>query len=130
MLGRCAFAFFFLNLAVETYPVIFIFIMIISLTEGIRYPYYALKQLDLDRTAIGLFFGFFRYTLFLVLYPIGASFEVVTAFQAISTIERDRIMIIEMPNKMNFAFNIIYFIYSMVPIYLTLFPKNYIYMLR
>lgn len=132
MSGRLFYAFISLELTTDYIPVSFIPLLMFFTIEIIRYPYYLLKQLDADKTPLGLFFGWLRYTAFIPIYPTGASTELLTALQAIPTIAstKPKMYSIEMPNTFNYGFDMEYFIYLLIPVYLFGFPGQYKYMLN
>ena len=59
---------------------IFSTILMFALVESVRYPYYFLKDQGWETTLLGRFYGYLRYSLFIFVYPIGASGEVVIAW--------------------------------------------------
>ena len=55
-----------------------------SITEIVRFMFYTLKQLNWDmswRNPIGNIVGHLRYNLFIVLYPLGVSGELVCFYK-------------------------------------------------
>lgn len=70
----------------------------------------------------------FRYTFFIVLYPLGASGEVITMLAALPEIAQRKHFTYEMPNSLNFAFNFYYVVIFLCLIYLPGFPQLYGYM--
>lgn len=48
---------------------------------------------------------FFRYTLFIVLYPMGVSGELLTIYAALPYVRRSGLYSISLPNKYNFSFD-------------------------
>ena len=125
--------------------------LMFSIIEAVRYPYYLLKNFNLDKTLIGRFYGYLRYTIFIIVYPIGAFGEVVIGFGCleiirqselqstsysangqvlISNADQGKLYSILLPNKWNFAFDFEYFILSMPVLYLFFFPMNYMHMFR
>ena len=98
-----------------------------AIVESYRYGFYFLKQINLDRTPIGKFFGFLRYNLFLICYPIGAGSEVMALYFAGKMIKKtdSDLYTVKMPNKFNFMWDTVYFMYFMIPIYGVIFPKIY-----
>lgn len=84
-----------------------------------------------DKSIFGRFFGWLRYTAFIPIYPTGASTELLTAIQAIPAVRAvsPKLYSLEMPNCYNFAFDMEYFIYLLVPVYLFGFPGLFKYML-
>ena len=130
--GRCFFGFFTLPLALNNSPLVFICILMFCIVESFRYAFYFLKSHAKDETLIGKFFGLIRYNTFLVVYPIGAGAECLTVYQVAWRIRKEMPdqFSIRMPNKFNFAFDTIYFMYLMIVLYGAVFPKIYSYLLR
>jgi hypothetical protein len=102
------------------------------IVESFRYAFYFLKQHNLDETLLGKIFGLIRYNSFLVCYPTGAASECLMVYKVAKKIQKempDRFSI-RMPNKFNFAFDMVYFMYLMIVLYGAIFPKIYGYLLR
>ncbi len=70
----------------------------------------------------------FSYTFFIVLYPLGASGEVITMLSALAEIGRKKHFTVEMPNAVNFGFSFYYFVIALCLIYIPGFPQLYGYM--
>ena len=71
------------------------------LTEIVRYPYYAFNLVNLN---VGIL-TWLRYTLFIILYPIGASAEMWCYIDALPFLTTSKALSIEMPNAYNFTFS-------------------------
>ena len=95
-----------------------------SITEMIRYSYYAANLLDLK---IGLL-TWLRYTLFIVLYPLGAGSELLCIYKAFPDMALFKPYNIELPNIYNFTFKFQYLVVLIVLCYLTGLPQLYYYM--
>ncbi|KAI3438939.1 hypothetical protein D9Q98_001353 [Chlorella vulgaris] len=93
-------------------------------SEVIRYSFFAFKELGMQPYVL----LWLRYTAFLVLYPLGVSSELASVALALPTIRATRPWSIEMPNKMNFAFDYYYACWMVVLLYLPGFPQLYFYM--
>merc|ERR1719499_164556 len=72
-----------------------------SITECIRYPFYALQIMGSGVYAI----TWLRYTLFIVLYPMGVLGEMWTVYSAQPSILHSQTLSLSMPNKYNMAFS-------------------------
>ncbi|CAD7701272.1 unnamed protein product, partial [Ostreobium quekettii] len=72
-----------------------------SVSEVIRYGYFAFKELGVEFYLA----KWLRYTGFIVLYPVGVSSELAMVFLALPTIKASRMWSIDMPNTYNFAFD-------------------------
>ena len=117
----------------EHYPVVpssiqFASMVIVwNMSEVIRYSYYATNLMG---TPIDVL-TWLRYTLFIVLYPIGAGSELLcmaTALPAIKLNQDDRS--ITMPNSWNVTFNFYYLVIILMAFYIPGFPQMYCHMLR
>lgn len=72
-----------------------------SVTEVVRYAFYASKELGSAPYII----TWLRYTTFIVLYPIGVSSELAMVWLALPTIRSQNIFSYPMPNAVNMAFD-------------------------
>jgi very-long-chain (3R)-3-hydroxyacyl-CoA dehydratase len=82
-----------------------------SFAEIIRYSYYAVALVDKDR--IPSVMTWVRYSGFLILYPMGITGEIASLYNALDFVKRNGTYTVQMPNKLNFAFdyyNAIWFI--------------------
>uniref|UniRef100_A0A182XXC5 Very-long-chain (3R)-3-hydroxyacyl-CoA dehydratase n=1 Tax=Anopheles stephensi TaxID=30069 RepID=A0A182XXC5_ANOST len=95
-----------------------------SVTEIIRYAYYALNLID----AVPGLLIFLRYTTFIVLYPTGVTGELLCFFWAQSHVAKTKQWSIEMPNTYNFTFSYLYFLWAVMLLYIPLFPQLYMHM--
>lgn len=102
------------------------------IVESFRYGFYFLKMRNLDETFIGKLFGIIRYNSFLVCYPLGAGSECLIVYLTARMLSKTNpdFYSIRMPNRLNFAFDMVYFMYALIPIYGTVFPQIYTYLLR
>lgn len=91
-----------------TLPVLFCF----AAGECSRYSYNLCTIVGLAKTRIGRLVGHFRWNLFLVLYPIGALGDGLAGVFTIPVLKAQDQMAysMSMPNKVNFAFNLSYFL--------------------
>ena len=71
-----------------------------TLTEMVRYTFYALSVIDIKLALV----TWLRYTLFIVLYPLGAGSELVTMYSAMPDIKKSSILTLAMPNQFNATF--------------------------
>jgi len=67
-------------------------------------------------------FGLLRYNAFTVCYPIGASCDLLVGFYGAKYLSGTDDYSIRMPNAFNFAFDMSYFLYALVPVYGATFP--------
>lgn len=133
--GRTFFGLFVLPLSpIQAAPFVFLCLLMFCLVESFRYGFYFLKQQGLDETLIGRGFGLIRYNSFLVCYPLGAIGECMSLYLLAKSLQvKDDIpdtYSIRMPNRFNFAFNVPYFMYLMLPTYAVVFPRIYTYLLK
>ena len=133
--GRTFFGLFVLPLSpIQAAPFVFLCLLMFCLVESFRYGFYFLKHQGLDETLIGRGFGLIRYNSFLVCYPLGAIGECMSLYLLAKSLQvKDDIpdtYSIRMPNRFNFAFNVPYFMYLMLPTYAVVFPRIYTYLLK
>jgi len=96
-----------------------------SITEVIRYSFYALSQLD----SVPYPLGWLRYTLFIILYPSGVAGEIGTILASLDHVKKTDLFSILMPNAHNFAFSFYYALLAALPVYAVGLPYLYSYML-
>ncbi|XP_075264035.1 very-long-chain (3R)-3-hydroxyacyl-CoA dehydratase hpo-8-like [Convolutriloba macropyga] len=72
-----------------------------SITEVVRYSFYALQVMGKGVYLI----TWLRYTMFIVLYPMGVLGEMWTVYSAQPLIRQNQILSLSMPNRANFAFS-------------------------
>ena len=96
-----------------------------NISEIIRYSYYAVNLVGRQIAAL----TWLRYTLFIVLYPIGAGSELACMITALPDIKADQSYNIPMPNKVNVTFNFYYTVLLLMCSYIPLFPQLYGHML-
>ncbi|XP_046480587.1 very-long-chain (3R)-3-hydroxyacyl-CoA dehydratase 2 [Neodiprion pinetum] len=96
-----------------------------AITEIIRYLYYFLNLLGHVPYPI----VWLRYTMFIVLYPIGITGELLCLYaaQTYAHISSDAWSYI-LPNAWNFTFNYRYFLIFVMLLYIPLFPHLYLHM--
>ena len=92
-----------------------------TLTEMVRYLFYALSVIDLK---VGLV-TWLRYTLFIGLYPLGAGSELVALFAALPSIKASSMLSVQMPNRFNATFSLYYALVIFALMYLPFFPQLY-----
>ncbi|KAK6766132.1 hypothetical protein RB195_025812 [Necator americanus] len=100
------------------------FLVAWSLTEVIRYSFYALGLLS----AVPFFLTWLRYTLFIVLYPLGVTGELLTLFGALPEVAEKKYYTIEMPNPANMGFSFYAVLIASALFYIPGFPQLYLYM--
>jgi len=129
---RCVYGLISLPLMEEFLPIIFPTLMCFALVEPWRYGYNLWTTVGLKDTYIGRMFGFFRWNLFMVIYPLGAIGDGLGAVFCIPTVQASNppMYSVTMPNKWNFAFSYLYFLYFLPVIYVLGFPHNYMYLLN
>jgi len=116
------------------------FIMLLfawTITEIIRYSYYAFKQVS-PKTDIGgdgrdlspYFLTYLRYTLFIVLYPLGVTGEIMSIIRALPIVKDSDLYSWGLPNSWNISFNYYYILLTILPLYIVIFPQLYSHMFR
>ncbi|UYV60274.1 PTPLAD1 [Cordylochernes scorpioides] len=81
-------------------PVVFYIFLIYSLAEIVRYPYYMLKTYNYAVDCL----TWLRYTLWIVLYPLGFLCEGVIILRNIPYFEETGRFSLSLPNALNFSF--------------------------
>ena len=71
------------------------------LTEVVRYSFYAVNLFNVNVQLL----TWLRYTLFIVLYPMGVTGELWCYFDSLSYLKTSNVMRMEMPNDLNFTFS-------------------------
>lgn len=97
-----------------------------SIAELTRYLYYALNIYEL----VPYVLTWLRYTLFIVLYPIGVSGELLTMVSAFPYIRDKQLLSYPLPNFANISFYYHYMIVLIMLSYIPFFPQLYFYMIR
>lgn len=95
-----------------------------SVTEVIRYSFYFLNILK----QVPHILTFLRYTLFIVLYPVGVTGELLCVYAAFPDAARTRVYSITFPNALNFSFDFYYALIIFVLLYIPCFPMLYMHM--
>lgn len=95
-----------------------------SITEIIRYSYYALNLVQLLPTIL----VYLRYTTFIVLYPIGVTGELLCFWWAQDYASKVTIWTLQMPNRFNLTFSYYAFLWIIMLLYIPLFPRLYMHM--
>merc|ERR1712131_43583 len=97
-----------------------------SITEVLRYSYYAFNQLNM----VPYFLTYLRYTLFIVLYPIGVTGEIMCVIRALDVVKETGLYSLGMPNRWNISLNYYYTLCLSLPVYVIAFPQLYSHMFR
>ncbi|OWR46456.1 tyrosine phosphatase [Danaus plexippus plexippus] len=97
-----------------------------SITEIIRYAYYALNLVNF----VPQILLFFRYSTFLILYPIGITGELLCMYHSLDEVVEKQLFTVSMPNTWNFIFNYYYFLVFYMSLYIPLFPYLFGHMLK
>jgi len=95
-----------------------------SVTEIIRYGFYGLNLLN----AVPSVLVWLRYTTFIALYPIGVTGELLCLYWAQRYAGTQTVWSIEMPNTYNVTFSYYYFLWTVMLLYIPLFPQLYLHM--
>ncbi|XP_068233960.1 very-long-chain (3R)-3-hydroxyacyl-CoA dehydratase hpo-8-like [Palaemon carinicauda] len=96
-----------------------------SVTEVVRYAFYFLNILD----RVPYIIAFLRYTMFIVLYPMGISGELLCIYAALPGALKTGVYSTTMPNSINFTFNFYYAMIIFALMYIPVFPMLYSHML-
>jgi len=92
-----------------------------GVTEVVRYYYFFAREVGID----GYLSGWLRYSLFPVLYPLGASSEAYLLWRALPTFKASGMWSITMPNALNFAFDL----HNVAIVVLVLYPPGLAFMM-
>merc|ERR1712226_1554351 len=97
-----------------------------TITEMIRYSYYSFTLLGYLPSVL----NYLRYTLFIVLYPIGVTGELLCIYRALPIVKETDLFSLHLPNKWNFSFEYYYVLFGTFPLYVVLFPQLYFHMFK
>ncbi|XP_030342883.1 very-long-chain (3R)-3-hydroxyacyl-CoA dehydratase 2 isoform X2 [Strigops habroptila] len=86
---------------VQTEDSVLLFVVAWTITEIIRYSFYTFSLLN----HLPYLIKWARYTLFIVLYPMGVSGELLTIYAALPFVRQSGLYSISLPNKYNFSFD-------------------------
>ncbi|XP_031847860.1 3-hydroxyacyl-CoA dehydratase 1 [Nomia melanderi] len=96
-----------------------------SITEIIRYLYYFMNLNEY----VPYLLTWLRYTLFIVLYPIGVSGELLCTYAATQyAYSHPEAWSYLLPNSWNFAFSYLYLLIIVMLTYIPIFPQLYLHM--
>lgn len=108
---------------------VFIVCLAWSITEVVRYSYYAFNILGF----VPYFLTWCRYSLFIVLYPLGVFGELTCIYYAITSVYNSKKLrdqySYRLPNSLNFSFDILIVLFITVFAYIPGFPQLYMHML-
>jgi len=90
----------------------------------IRYGYYALGLTGWNSSLV----TWLRYTLFVVLYPMGVTGELWCCMASIPTIKAENPFSVTMPNSLNVTFNFHVALIGIMLSYIPFFPQLYLHM--
>ena len=95
-----------------------------TITEIIRYGFYSANLLGIKATPL----VFLRYTLFVILYPVGVTGELLCIYVAAARAGETGQWSYPMPNKYNISFSFQLFLFVVMLSYLPIFPQLYLHM--
>ncbi|XP_070586448.1 very-long-chain (3R)-3-hydroxyacyl-CoA dehydratase 2 isoform X2 [Erythrolamprus reginae] len=111
---------------VQSEDSILLFVVAWTVTEIVRYSFYTFSLLN----HLPYFIKWARYTLFIILYPMGVTGEMLTMYAALPFIKRSGLFSISLPNKYNFSFDYYTFLILVMLTYIPSFPQLYFHMLH
>ncbi|KAM9189259.1 very-long-chain (3R)-3-hydroxyacyl-CoA dehydratase 2 [Mergus octosetaceus] len=111
---------------VQTEDCVLLFVVAWTITEIIRYSFYTFSLLN----HLPYLIKWARYTLFIVLYPMGVSGELLTIYAALPFVRQSGLYSISLPNKYNFSFDYYTFLILVMISYIPIFPQLYFHMLH
>ncbi|XP_077990338.1 very-long-chain (3R)-3-hydroxyacyl-CoA dehydratase 2-like [Glandiceps talaboti] len=95
-------------------------------TEIIRYAFYTFGLMN----RLPYIITWCRYTLFIILYPLGVMGELTTFYKSLSYIKESEMFSMTLPNDYNVSFNFYYFVIVTLIMYIPVFPRLYSHMIR
>ncbi|XP_064419311.1 very-long-chain (3R)-3-hydroxyacyl-CoA dehydratase 2 [Latimeria chalumnae] len=105
---------------------VLLFIIAWTVTEIIRYSFYTFSLLN----HLPYLIKWARYTLFIVLYPMGVTGELLTIYAALPAVRQSGMYSVTLPNKYNFSFDYYTFLILVMISYIPIFPQLYFHMLH
>lgn len=105
---------------------VLLFVVAWTVTEIIRYSFYTFSLLN----HLPYIVKWARYTLFIVLYPMGVTGELFTIYSALPFVRQTSLYSITLPNKWNFSFDYYTFLILVMISYIPLFPQLYFHMIH
>ncbi|XP_072175951.1 very-long-chain (3R)-3-hydroxyacyl-CoA dehydratase 2-like [Diadema setosum] len=105
---------------------IILYVMAWTITEVIRYAFYVFALLN----RLPYVLMWLRYTLFIVLYPIGVTGELWTIYLALPYVKSTGLYSLELPNDYNISFDYYSVLIFLMILYIPIFPRLYSHMLR
>uniref|UniRef100_A0A3B3Q9B6 Very-long-chain (3R)-3-hydroxyacyl-CoA dehydratase n=1 Tax=Paramormyrops kingsleyae TaxID=1676925 RepID=A0A3B3Q9B6_9TELE len=105
---------------------VLLFVVAWTITEIIRYSFYTFSLLN----HLPYLIKWARYTLFIVLYPMGVAGELLTIYAALPFVQKTGLYSVTLPNKYNFSFDYYTFLILTMISYIPIFPQLYFHMLR
>ncbi|MGH0161945.1 UNVERIFIED_CONTAM: hypothetical protein FKN15_041803 [Acipenser sinensis] len=88
-------------LEVQNEDSVLLFVVAWTVTEIIRYSFYTFSLLN----HLPYLIKWARYTLFIVLYPMGVTGELLTIYAALPYVQKTGLYSVTLPNKYNFSFD-------------------------
>ena len=98
-----------------------------ALVEVPRYLFYCLNLMQ--DSSIPYALTWLRYSLFIVLYPMGISSELLTSYYSLPYIAEHKVLSISMPNRLNLPFDYYWFVCLALLVYVPGAPFLYRHML-
>lgn len=103
-----------------------------TLGETVRYPFFFFKSIGLsERHPWSKLSAHLKYNLFIVMYPLGAFCDMMTAVCAADNLCKTKAYSIHLPNEFNFTFDMAFICRKLtIPIYILVFPLNYLHVIK
>ncbi|XP_053327600.1 very-long-chain (3R)-3-hydroxyacyl-CoA dehydratase 2 isoform X2 [Spea bombifrons] len=111
---------------VQSEDSVLLFVAAWTVTEIVRYLFYTFSLLN----HLPYIIKWARYTLFIALYPMGVTGELLTIYAALPFVKQRGLYSISLPNKYNFSFDYHAFLILVMVSYIPLFPQLYFHMLH
>lgn len=95
-----------------------------TVTEIIRYSFYFFSLVGFVPYTL----KWCRYTLFIILYPVGVTGEVMTIYEALPSVQTSNLYSLPLPNPYNIGFSFYYYLWFILASYVPVFPHLYLHM--
>ncbi|XP_078259416.1 very-long-chain (3R)-3-hydroxyacyl-CoA dehydratase 2 isoform X1 [Rhinoraja longicauda] len=111
---------------VQSEDSVLLFVAAWTLTEIVRYSFYTFSLLNHLPYPI----KWARYSLFIALYPMGVTGELLTIYAALPHVRRTGLYSVTLPNTYNVSFDYYTVLIMVMVSYIPIFPQLYFHMLR
>ena len=95
-----------------------------TITEIIRYLFYTFMLMGITPIVL----QWLRYTLFIILYPLGVTGELLSIYYSLVPIRNSGLYSFSLPNIFNFSIDYYLVLMGTIPLYVIFFPQLYFHM--